>query len=421
MNTKPIIIVQGAQWGSEGKGMVAGALCERRKVDYAVRTGAVNAGHTVYHKGKPYKMQQLPVGWVAGDGCTLVIGPGAYIHPEIFFREVLMVRDLGYKGTILVDERAGLHLPEHMDRAGASGRHYLIGATGKGCSEAIRDRIALRGKGGKLFKDWYIENVIMPVTGASTELWEFCDTSAILNNEYDNGQQILLEGTQGNMLDLYLGPYPYTTHKQTLASQWVTEAGLSPGLDYEIVSVVRTHPIRVAGNSGPMPGEIDWPTLAIEINNKRHVAGLPVLVSPMTINSFMLAKKNFQRDRYPSEEVWKSESDRDAWNLLSQPEREELSKLFEFTTVTKKLRRIARMDIPSLQRSLMVDRPAWIALTFLNYEFPELWYEPEFNTWCNLNFSDKQLAYMENLEGQLGYKIGAVTCGPESHHYCGNL
>jgi adenylosuccinate synthase len=413
--TKPILLVQGSQWGSEGKGMVAGALCERRKVDYAVRTGAVNAGHTVYHKGKPYKMQQLPVGWVAGDDTILVIGAGAYIHPEIFFDEVRLVREVGYRGAILVDEGAGLHLPEHTDRASMSGRHYTIGATGKGCSEAIRDRIALRGKGGKLFKDWMRENYKSAGDGADGlgSTWVFSDTVQNLNQAYDQGRQILLEGTQGNMLDLYLGPYPYTTHKQTLASQWVTEAGLSPSLDYEVVSVVRTYPIRVAGNSGPMPGEIDWPTLAIEINNKLRVAGLPVLVSPMTINSFILAKKNFQRDRYPSEEVWKSESDRDAWNLLSVPEREELSKLFEFTTVTKKLRRIARLDIPGLQRSLMVDRPAWVALTFLNYEFPELWGAEE----LVLGSHKGVIRYMLDLEEELGYPVGAVTTGPESKHF----
>lgn len=405
--TKPILIVQGAQWGSEGKGMVAGALCERREVRLAVRTGAVNAGHTVYHKGKPYKMQQLPVGWVAGDNCDLVIGAGAYINPEIFFWEMEIIRGAGFTGLIMVDHGAGLHLPEHTDRAGASGRHYLIGATGKGCSEAIRDRIGLRGKGGKLFKDWCEDN------GVTSRGWHFADTVYYLNSAYDGGEQILLEGTQGNMLDLYLGPYPYTTHKQTLASQWVTECGLSPSLDYEVVSVVRTYPIRVAGNSGPMPEETSWLDLAMVINSKRAQAGMEPIVKFEALDSYRLALTHYPESRYPSREVYLSEHDRDAWNLLIPDYKEELAKLFEFTTVTKKLRRIARMDIPGLQRSLMIDRPAWIALTFLNYEFPELWGEEKFVLGGNKGVVE----YLQDLEEQLGYTVGAVTTGPESQHF----
>ena len=83
----PITIVQGAQFGSEGKGAVAGALALRLHFDYAVRTGAINAGHTVYFEGKPYAMQQLPVAWVRPD-TKLVIGPGAYVHYPTLIKEI---------------------------------------------------------------------------------------------------------------------------------------------------------------------------------------------------------------------------------------------------------------------------------------------------------------------------------------------
>jgi adenylosuccinate synthase len=411
-NRKPIIIVQGAQWGSEGKGMVAAALCERRKVKFAVRTGTVNAGHTVYHKGVAYKMQQLPTGWTSG--CTLVLGPGAYIHPDILGAEIDAITKAGYSWNVyvLVDHRAGLHLPEHTDRAKLSNRHYKIGATGKGCSEAIVDRIKLRGNGGMLFKDWVSAQWQQPWMSQIV----FVDTAAILNRAYDAGEQILLEGTQGTLLDLYLGPYPYTTHKQCTASQWVTEAGLSPGLDYEIVLCARTYPIRVAGNSGPMANEISWPTLAREINDKLTAAGYDTLVKDDAIACFVEQYNKLGEYPYVTPEVEASERNRDTWQRLPQPVQLELAKLFEFTTVTKKLRRVARLNVEDLKYSVMLNRPNYMCLTFLNYQFPELWGMKNGLPHTGNSGFEASL-YMGHLSNEIGCPILACTTGPETCHY----
>lgn len=398
-STKPIIICQGAQYGSEAKGMVAAALCTRRKVDYAVRTGTVNAGHTVYKDGKKYVNQQLPTGWV-NNGTDLVIGPGAYIHPQIFLDELVMVHEAGYTGRIYVDYRAGLHLPEHTDAAQRSGSHYRIGATGKGCSHAIISRIR-RNSESMLFKEYF---------GESSAGWEWADTADLLNRAYDRGQQILLEGTQGTLLDLYLGPYPYATHKQCTAAQWVTEAGLSPSLEYEVVLVARTYPIRVAGNSGPMVNEIDWPTLAREINAKSPQD--EDLVNPSAIGEFEHQWSKLA-GTYSSENVEKSERNRDAWLNCNDWVRNECSKLFEFTTVTKKLRRIARLDLESLKYSVMLNRPKFICLTFLNYELPELWG----HTGISIRPESPEQQYISMIEGATGCPVNAVTTGPEAHHF----
>lgn len=403
MNEKPIIIVQGAQWGSEGKGMVAAALCERRGVDYAVRTGAVNAGHTVIYRGQTFKMQQLPTGWINGDRTRLVLGAGAYIHPEQFFKEISAVRMAGYNGMIYVDHRAGLHLPEHQERAGKSGRHYTIGATGKGCSEAILDRIRLRGRGGPLFRDWLDEH-------RAPEEFILCDTAQLLNTAYDRGEQILLEGTQGTLLDLYLGPYPYTTHKQCTAAQWVVEAGLSPNLQYETILVARTYPIRVAGNSGPMNNEISWPVLATEMNAKMLDY---FIVDPVAIDAFQTARRE-REGKYPSELIEASEANRDALESLSPDTRQELAKLFEYTTVTKKLRRIARLDMDDLKYSVMLNRPTSLCVSFLNYEFPEMWGH---DTQGIRGFLVKAHDYLRSLGEAAGVEVRYTTTGPRSEHF----
>src|SRR3990167_6977192 len=93
MKRQPITIVQGGQWGSEAKGAITGYLCQTEAIDICIRTGAVNAGHTVIYDGSPVKMQQLPVGWV-NPNTQLVIGAGAMVHPEILAHECELVSRL---------------------------------------------------------------------------------------------------------------------------------------------------------------------------------------------------------------------------------------------------------------------------------------------------------------------------------------
>jgi hypothetical protein len=51
----------------------------------------------------------------------------------------------------------------------------------------------------------------------------------------------------------------------------------------------------------------------------------------------------------------------------------DLMRLFEMTTVTKKLRRIAEIDNHALARASTLIRPSWVAMTFMNYIYPEKW------------------------------------------------
>lgn len=418
--TQPIIIVQGGCWGSEAKGAIASYLCNTRKVDYAVRTGATNAGHTVYYKGKPIKMQQLPTGWT-NPNTKLVIGAGALIDPDILRRECQEVSELtgaDIRGRLMVDRRAGLHIPAHAAMSRASGRHHLIGATGKGCSEALIARISNRGTDGAMLfgESPYYDG------------YDVCDTEALLNWSWNEGAQILLEGTQGQLLDLYLGPYPYVTHKQTGPAQWMLEAGLSPALPVEVCMVVRTFPIRVAGNSGPMPQEMSWPELVREMNAIRVHHGILPLIDEQVIQEFeaivrSIAKKWKQviplgsdgldqhkwGNRVKHREAL-SELNAESWKSLPDNLRLELSKVFETTTVTKKMRRVARLDRATLEYSARQVRPHWIALTFMNYMDPVHWYKVPTET----DPDDNQ--FIKWVEEACHAPVQLLTYGPADEH-----
>ena len=89
----------------------------------------------------------------------------------------------------------------------------------------------------------------------------------MLRRLLSSNERVVIEGTQGFGLSLYHGGhYPKATSRDTTAGTFVGEAGLSP-LDVDDVKmVIRTFPIRVAGDSGELPNETTWKAVAAEAN-----------------------------------------------------------------------------------------------------------------------------------------------------------
>lgn len=418
MKKQPIQIIQGGNYGSEAKGLVAGEMCKWNKVDYAVRTGSINAGHTVYFRGKAYKMQQIPVGWV-NPGTKLVIGAGAYVHAPTLKREIETINEAtnrDVRARLYIDKRAAVHLDSHHNAEQGAKLHERMGSTGEGVAAAIVDKM------GRKF-----EYKLFSQTSECQDMGlQVVDTVKMLNDAYDKGKLLLLEGTQGTMLDFHLGHYPFVTSRQTTATAWATEAGLSPSLEYEVALVVRAWPIRVAGNSGPLSQEVSWESFAERINNERVRFGQPPMVSPNALSKFRqaLAKSAEElkmpgidfahwdaatRQRYSAE---LSAVHRKAFESLDDFTMTELKKLFEMTTVTKKLRRIAALDFDELRYAVMINRPSYVVLTFLNYTFPTLW---EANSWkdiLNSYVGEEVKRYIKKIEREIGVEVRYVNTNP---------
>lgn len=402
---KPIKIVQGAQFGSEAKGMVALAVARKDGVNWAVRTGSVNAGHTVVVGDKRIAFQQLPVSCVDRD-VNIVIGPGAYICPHTL-RHELEVSGLK-AGRLFIDHNCGVHLPSYTTEAKEAARNVKIGATGKGCAEAIIHKIKDRGVGKPLlFRDYMCE------FGFGNLRSRLTDTAKLLTSAYDVGDSILIEGTQGELLDFHCGPYPFVTSRQTISASWVAECGLSPALNYDIILVARTFPIRVAGPSGPMPDEISWAALAREMNSRMESLGKSPIILDKYLVEFECHREVCLRDlldqERPQEEIDLTLNTH-ALKSVSGECLAALSKLFETTTVTKRLRRISRLSVDQLRDTVYKVRPKYVVLTFVNYVFPEL--ATEHNPGRNLSTS--ALRYVEKLEKDIGAPIRYVTLGPAS-------
>src|SRR3989338_7026846 len=240
-----VTIVIGGQFGSEAKGKVISFLAS--EFDIAVRTGSPNAGHMVFKDGEIYRLQQIPATFV-NQKCVLCIGAGALINPDILRKEVERTNT---KERLFIDPQAGIIEEKHLLQEGELVQK--IGSTGKGCGAALADRIWR--KDFKLAKDVLKD-------------FQIVDVAEMINQGIDEGKNLLIEGTQGFGLSLYHGIYPFVTSRDTNASNFLAEAGISPLLASEIILVIRTYPIRVAGNSGPLPNEITWKELSNRIGKE---------------------------------------------------------------------------------------------------------------------------------------------------------
>jgi adenylosuccinate synthase len=233
-------IIVGGQWGDEGKGKIVSYLCEKDS-PYIIARGGVgpNAGHTVEVNGEKYGIRMVPTGF-PNKKAKLAIGAGVLVDPEVLLKEVEMLEKFDVRKRLIVDYRCGIIEEKHklMDK---SNKHLSkeIGSTGTGCGPANVDR-AMRTL--KQAKDIEV-------------LKEFLgDVSEEVNDAIDAGKNVMIEGTQGTLLSLYYGSYPYVTSKDTTASTFAADVGVGPTKIDEVIVVFKSFPTRVG--SGPFPTEM---------------------------------------------------------------------------------------------------------------------------------------------------------------------
>lgn len=245
-------VLVGGQYGSEGKGNIADYLSP--EYDVLVRVGGPNAGHKVYEE-PPYTHFSLPCGTRKySETQTLLIGPGAVIHPSGLLNEI---RECEVEpGRLIVDEQVVVISPEDRKWEERNLKRE-IGSTAQGVGKATARRVTNRfrdERACKLAKDVGPEfRELKPYLGSTAER---------LEKAYARGQKMLLEGTQGTGLSMFHGNYPSVTSRDTTVSGCLSEAGTGPRRVNRIVLVCRTYPIRVGGQSGHFSKEIDWETIS---------------------------------------------------------------------------------------------------------------------------------------------------------------
>jgi adenylosuccinate synthase len=258
MSDSRLSVVVGAQYGSEGKGAIAGHLSQvpGRPVT-CVRVGGPNAGHTVLGNGPegrnhPWRLQTIPVAAVTNHDANLVIAAGSEIEPGLLETEIELLEDYGHpvRHRLFIDSQATVLTKEHQQTETDRQMHQKIGSTGKGIGAARAARLM---RDAPLWKDISLNHV---------------NTTSVINDDLLTGHHIIIEGTQGYGLGLHAGHYPQCTSNDARAIDFLAMAGINPWQDnigrFTIYAVARVYPIRVAGNSGPLHDETTWEELGLE-------------------------------------------------------------------------------------------------------------------------------------------------------------
>jgi adenylosuccinate synthase len=229
-------VLVGGFYGDEGKGKVATYLALKDRPQMAVRTGSINAGHTAVYEGVSYKLRLIPSAFISKN-TRLAMAPGALIKTDVLFKEMETTKT---RDRVLIDGHTAVITDlEAEEERKNSNLSDTVGSTKQGVGAAESKRI-LRSL--KLAKDY-------------PELSEFiADVPKEVIACIQDGGRVLVEGSQGHMLSLYHGIYPYVTSRNTTSSGVLSDVGVGPKYVGSIVVIFKAFVTRVGG--GPLPGEM---------------------------------------------------------------------------------------------------------------------------------------------------------------------
>jgi adenylosuccinate synthase len=277
----PATVVLGAQWGDEGKGKLVDRLAGQ--ADWVVRfQGGNNAGHTVVLGERTIKLHLLPSG-ITRESCELVLGDGMVIDPWVLMEELQRWQsetgEMPLGTRLHISDRAHVILPFHRM---VDGLDKKIGTTGRGIGPTYADkinRIGLRfGDIAELLAD---ESALNEMASRQADRLQYLglpsdkhaislrddiqwihdnysqaiqNTGVMVDTALSTGQQVLLEGAQGCLLDIDQGTFPFVTSSITSRGNSTHGAGVHPGHVEETIGVVKAYTTRVG--HGPMPTEL---------------------------------------------------------------------------------------------------------------------------------------------------------------------
>ena len=281
----PAIVLIGAQWGDEGKGKATDLFGEQ--LQWVVRyQGDNNAGHTVVlPNGDKFALHLIPSG-ILTPGVKNIIGNGVVVDPGVLLTELagLEERNVDTSGLLLSAD-AHLIMPYHVAIDKVTERFLgakKIGTTGRGIGPCYQDKFARVGvraadvldekiltqkvEAALEFKNQVLskiynrraldsQQVVDEVLGQAEHFkHRIADTRLELNLALERGETVLLEGSQGTLLDVDHGTYPYVTSSNPTAGGAAVGSGIGPNKISTVLGILKAYTTRVG--SGPFPTEL---------------------------------------------------------------------------------------------------------------------------------------------------------------------
>ena len=292
----PVSIVNGAQWGDEGKGKIIDALSD--SADFVIRyNGGNNAGNTVINKYGKFPLHLIPSG-VFSENSKACIANGVVVDLEVLLKEIDNLSKAGLKlgDRLYVSPRCHLILPYHkiLERLYEEAKGKAkTGTTGRGIGPVYADKVSYQGIrifdllekkqfSEKLKVQLDIKNRIITALGGKVlsqkdieeDFFAMREKIApfvkelypILQRAVSNDKKVLFVGVQGGFLDNDWGTYPFVTASTVLPGGINAGAGVLPQKIKHSIGIAKAYTTRVG--FGPFPTE-----MFDEIGKKLQSAG----------------------------------------------------------------------------------------------------------------------------------------------------
>lgn len=251
--TRKVDVVCDLQFGSTGKGLLAGYLTATGQYDTIICANMPNAGHTTVlpdgtswvHKAMPNGLSPSEEGSNVPAVTRVMIAAGAVFDPARLAEElhhITNVLDFAYV-DLYIHEAAGILKPEH--KAAEAANLSRISSTMQGSGEAVCSKVRRE-------PDAIVANneELMAKHG----LLDFVVKQDEWLDVLESADRILVEGSQGYSLGISAGFYPYCTSRECTAARILADCGIPPLWLDKVYGVARVHPIRVGntvdGHSG---------------------------------------------------------------------------------------------------------------------------------------------------------------------------
>lgn len=258
---KTYMIIDG-QWGSCGKGLIAGKLAIDRNPDAAVCNFGSNAGHTFIHNNIEIITRQIPIAAAINPNINTFIGAGAVIDAKILLNEIIK-----YKlNNIFIHPRAAIITEDNKNW---ELKNLGIGSTKKGVGQSLANKIA---------------RVNYAIARDCKELQSFVTSEKNYIEKLLTHSLVQIESAQGFELSLNHGyDYPCCTSRDITPESIMNDICLPYRFLNEIIIVYRTLPIRVGhdinelgqitGHSGKIYSdqqELTWKELSDKLGINVH-------------------------------------------------------------------------------------------------------------------------------------------------------
>ncbi len=267
MQLKPgVSIIIDGQFGSTGKGLIAGYIGKRVKIDVAVTNAGPNSGHTFIDGDKKVLAFHLPVsGIVNPDKPIMYLCAGSIIDPNILLQEMMDYEGYDLARRLFISPRAAILEQQDYDKENEAGSAQTgLASTRKGVGAALARKVMREAT----------------LAGDHPDLVPYVKHHWSVGAWVHNSPEdvILMEVPQGMDLSLNHGlSYPHCTSREVSPAQAMSDLGVHPYHLGDTILTLRTCPIRVGniysqdgtilGASGPYwpdQKELSWADVGVE-------------------------------------------------------------------------------------------------------------------------------------------------------------